>query len=103
MVLPICDVCASSGVLCNACERKLGEGRITAYDVELSRMLHSMLGGEAEFIKVVETSDNLVVLAPRESVGKIIGKGGSVIKEISEKLGKHIRGGGGGGVRDRGY
>ena len=90
-MLPICEVCAKTGMLCNACERKLEEGKISEYDVELSRMLYSSLGVEAEFIKVVETSDNLVVLTKREDVGKIIGKGGSTIKEISAKLGKQIR------------
>jgi len=91
MVLPICEVCAKTGLLCAACEKKLGDGKISEYDVELSRILYSSLGLDAEFIKVVETTDNLVVLAQRESVGKIIGKGGSTIKDISAKFGKQIR------------
>jgi transcription antitermination factor NusA-like protein len=91
MALPICEVCAKTGLLCSACERKLEEGKISEYDVELSRMLYSSLGIEAEFIKVIETSDNLVVLTQRENVGKIIGKGGSTIKEVSTKFGKQIR------------
>ena len=90
-MLPICEVCAKTGLLCNACEKKLSEGKISEYDVELSRMLYSSLGVEADFIKVVETSDNLVVLTHRDGVGKIIGKGGSTIKDISAKLGKQIR------------
>jgi len=103
MVLPICDVCAQTGLLCAACEKKLSDGRISEYDVELSRMLYSSLGGEASFMKVVETSDNLVVLTERDNVGKIIGKGGSTIKDVSAKLGKQIRVVGVGEFRDMVY
>ncbi|MCX6695030.1 MAG: KH domain-containing protein [Candidatus Altiarchaeota archaeon] len=103
MVLPICELCAQTGLLCAACERKLGEGKISEFDVELSRMLYVVLGAEASFMKIVETSDNLVVLTERENVGKIIGKGGSTIKDISLKLGKQIRVVGVGDFKDMVY
>ena len=101
--MPICDVCAQTGVLCAACERKLSEGKISEYDIELSRMLYAGMGNEAGFIKAIETSDNLVVLTERDNVGKIIGKGGSIIKEISAKIGRQIRVVGVGEFRDMVY
>jgi len=91
MSLPICDVCAKTGILCNVCEQKLAEGKVTPLDVELSKILYEFGEGEIEFTKAIETSDNIIILAPKESLGKIIGRSGATIRVISRKLGKQVR------------
>lgn len=89
--MPICNVCAKTGILCNVCEKKLAEGKITPLDVELSKILHELGDGEIEFTKAIETGDNVIILSPKESLGKIIGRSGATIRVISRRLGKQVR------------
>jgi transcription antitermination factor NusA-like protein len=91
MSLPICDVCAKTGILCNVCEKKLSDGVVSPLDVELSKILYELGGGEIEFTKAIETSDHVIILAPKESLGKIIGRSGATIRVISRKIGKQVR------------
>ena len=91
MSLPICDVCAKTGILCNGCEKNLDEGKISALDVELSKILDELGGGEIEFTKAIETEDNVMILAPKECLGKIIGRSGATIRVISRRIGKQVR------------
>jgi transcription antitermination factor NusA-like protein len=91
MKLPVCDICAKTGVLCSACESKLSAGSVTEFDVELSRILYELFEGEVGFKRAVDTEDFVVILTDKENVGKIIGKGGAVIRIISKTLGKQVR------------
>ncbi len=91
MTLPICDICAKAGVLCNACELKLKEGRISKLDVELSKALYEVGGGEIGFEGAIDTDKVIIVLAPKNDIGKIIGKGGDNIRLLSNKFGKQLR------------
>ena len=91
MSLPVCTVCAKSGVLCPSCEAKLGEGRINEFDVEVSRILYELLGEEANFTRAIDTENYVVILTGSGDVGGLIGKGGGNIKEISKRLGKQVR------------
>jgi transcription antitermination factor NusA-like protein len=91
MPLPVCSVCAKSGILCPACEAKLSEGKINEFDVEVSRVLYELLGDEADFTRAINTENYVVILTGREEVGKIIGKGGRNIRVISKHIGKQVR------------
>jgi len=102
MHLPICEVCAKTGLLCSSCEGRLSDGRITELDVELSRALFE-LGGDVGFERAVDTEDSVVVLTREEYLGRIIGRGGENIKKLSDKLGKQIKVVGTGELRDMVY
>jgi transcription antitermination factor NusA-like protein len=91
MSLPICEVCAKTGVLCNVCEKKLSQGEISPLDVELSKILYELSGGDVGFTKAIETDDSIIILTPKDSIGKIIGRSGATIKVISRKVGKPVR------------
>ncbi len=89
--LPICSLCAKSGVLCNSCEKKLEEGKISGVDVELSKLLYQLGKGEIGFERAIDTKNFLIVLAEKGQVGKIIGKSGKNIKFLSKKFKKPVR------------
>ena len=91
MQLPICSICAKSGVLCSACEAKLQEGKISPLDVELSKVLYKIGKGEIGFEKAIETEKFVVILTHSDQVGKIIGKHGENIKFLSKKFKKPVR------------
>jgi hypothetical protein len=88
MSLPICDSCASSGVLCSACKKKLDEGKISELDLRLSRELHHYK--VSCYDKAFEMNGFVIVLAPAEVVPRIIGRGGGTAKRLSRKLDKHV-------------
>ena len=91
MNLPICDICAKTGVLCSACETKLQKGKISELDVELSKMLYETGTEDIGFDRAIDTENFIVILTKKESIGKIIGKGGDNLRNLSEKLGKQLR------------
>ncbi|HDH41168.1 MAG TPA: transcription elongation factor NusA [Candidatus Altiarchaeales archaeon] len=91
MSLPICAICAKSGVLCTACEEKLKAGKISELDVELSKILYKLGKGEIGFDRAIDTKKFIIVLTQKENIGKIIGKGGDNIRQLSRDLGKQLR------------
>ena len=90
-MLPICDICAKTGVLCGACETKLDNGKITPLDVELSGIFYNMSNGEIGFEKAIDTGNNIIIITQKEAVGKVIGKGGNNLRMLSRKLGKKVQ------------
>ncbi|MFH1125919.1 MAG: KH domain-containing protein [Candidatus Altiarchaeota archaeon] len=103
MSLPICDICAKSGILCSACEKKLQENRITKLEVELSQVLYKLTRGGVGFEGAIELGDTLVIFANKADIGKIIGKKGAHIKDLSKKFKKQIRVVGTGDIREAIY
>lgn len=99
MSLPICDICATSGVLCGACEKKLTDGKVSGIEVELSKILVK-IDDELNFESAIELGGNVVILAKKENIGKLIGKNGATIKQISSSIGKQIRVIGTGDLKD---
>ncbi|HEX54664.1 MAG: transcription elongation factor NusA [Candidatus Altiarchaeales archaeon] len=91
MTLPICNICAKTGVLCSVCESKLESGKISELDVELSKILYKLGKGEIGFERAIDTKNFIVILTRKENVGKIIGKSGDNIRQLSKKFGKQIR------------
>ena len=39
--LPACKTCVSSGFLCNSCQKKLDEGEITEFELDLAKELET--------------------------------------------------------------
>lgn len=91
MGLPICDLCAKTGILCGACEDRLERKKISDLDVTLAAILYELGKGEIGFERAIEADDAIIVLTPKKDVGKVIGKGGATIRLLSERLGKPVR------------
>jgi transcription antitermination factor NusA-like protein len=94
MKIPICELCASTGTLCSGCSAKLSSGRITEQDVQVSMLLYKMKDKynlqEADFTKSVDLG-RVVLILTKGDVGKLIGREGKVVAEISHSLGKKVR------------
>jgi transcription antitermination factor NusA-like protein len=91
MVLPICDVCLKSGMLCQGCENKLKSGEITPLDLDIAKLLYKLGEGTIGFKKTIEIGDVVIIVTDKNQVGKIIGKSGKIVRAISKKVGKKIR------------
>ncbi len=91
MVLPICDVCLKSGMLCQGCENKLKSGEITQLDLDIAQLLYKLGEGNIGFKKTIEIGDVVIIVTEKDQVGKIIGKSGKIVRAISKKIGKKVR------------
>ncbi len=91
MVLPVCDVCLKSGMLCQGCEKKLRTGEITQLDVDIAKILYRVGEGKIGFKKTIEIGDIVIIVTEKDQVGKLIGKSGKIVREISRTVGKKIR------------
>ncbi|MEN4005862.1 MAG: KH domain-containing protein [Methanobacteriaceae archaeon] len=91
MILPVCDVCLKSGMLCQGCENKLKSGEITELDLDIAKLLFKLGDGKIGFKKTIEIGNVVIIVADEDHVGKIIGKGGKIVRAISKKLGKKVR------------
>ncbi|WP_414470232.1 KH domain-containing protein [Methanobacterium sp. ACI-7] len=91
MVLPVCDVCLKSGMLCQGCENKLKSGEITQIDLDIAKLLFKLGDGKIGFKRTIEIGDVVIIVTDKDQVGKIIGKNGKIVKAISKKVGKKIR------------
>jgi transcription antitermination factor NusA-like protein len=91
MVLPVCDVCLKSGMLCQGCENKLKSGEISSMDVDIAKLLYKIGNGKLGFKKTIEIGDVVIIVTDKDQVGKLIGKGGKIVREISKTVSKKIR------------
>jgi len=91
MVLPVCDVCLKSGILCQGCENKLDSGEITQIDLDIAKVLFKLGEGKLGFIKTIEVGDIVIIVTEKDQVGKLIGKNGKIVRELSRTVGKKIR------------
>lgn len=91
MVLPVCDVCLKSGMLCQGCENKLKKGEITQLDVDIAKILFKVGEGKIGFKRTIEIGDIVIIVTEKDQVGKLIGKSGKIVREISRTVGKKIR------------
>lgn len=91
MVLPICDVCLKSGMLCQGCENKLKSGEITQLDLDIAKLLYKLGEGTIGFKRTIEIGDVVIIVTDKDQVGKIIGKSGKIVRAISKKIGKKVR------------
>jgi len=91
MVLPVCDVCLKSGMLCQGCENKLKSGEITRLDLDIAKLLFKLGDGKIGFKKTIEIGNIVMIMTDKDHVGKIIGKGGKIVRAVSKKVGKKVR------------
>lgn len=97
MEFPLCDVCLKNeDILCEGCQRKLDSGEITHTEAELSRVFYALRkrfrsiqsGG---FKRAKEIDGIILVIVPKGSAGKMIGKGGAIIAELEKKMNKRVK------------
>ena len=91
MVLPVCDVCLKSGMLCQGCGNKLKSGEITQLDLDIAKLLFKLGDGKIGFKKTIEIGDVVIIVTEKDQVGKIIGKSGKIVRAISKKIHKKVR------------
>jgi transcription antitermination factor NusA-like protein len=91
MVLPVCDVCLKSGMLCQGCENKLKSGEITQMDLDIAKLLYKLGEGKIGFKKTIEIGDTVIIVTEKDQVGKLIGKSGKIVREISRSIEKKVR------------
>ena len=91
MVLPVCDVCLKSGILCQGCENRLESGEISQIDLDIAKVLFKLGDGKIGFKKTIEVGDIIIIITDKDQVGKLIGKNGKIVRELSRTVGKKIR------------
>ncbi len=91
MELPICDVCLKSGIFCQGCEKKLKTGEITPIELDIAIILYKLGDGKIGFKKTIDMGELLVIVTDKDQVGKLIGKGGKIVRAISKQIGKKVR------------
>ena len=91
MDLPICDVCLQSGILCKGCENKLKTGEISQMELDIAKILYKLGDGQISFKKAIDMGNVVIIITNKDQVGKVIGKGGNVVRAISKEIGKNVR------------
>lgn len=89
-------MCLKSGILCQGCERKLRENKISELDVKVSRVLFGLAqkyrGMNAiNFKRAIDAVGLTALVVGRGEISSIIGKGGKLIRELTEHLQTKIR------------
>lgn len=96
MKASICEVCLKNDMLCEGCSNKLENGEISEEAVEISRYLYSLIEEypylkDAEIEKIYSSENVIVIVAAKEDVGKVVGKGGEIVKLLAKKWERAIR------------
>ncbi|MFB6217210.1 MAG: KH domain-containing protein, partial [Candidatus Aenigmatarchaeota archaeon] len=92
---PVCEVCIEEGTLCNSCREGL-EVDMEEDALEVSEFLES-LKEEHSYLEDVEVKriytcgKVLVIVAPAEDVGKVVGRGGEIVKKLADEWDRSIR------------
>lgn len=96
MNTPLCQFCLKSGILCPKCQENLRLGKIDDLDIKIARLLlklekkYSSLG-DITFHKAYSANDLIAIVVDRGNLPILLGYGGKIIRELSEKTGKKIR------------
>ncbi len=91
MVLPICDVCLKSGILCPGCEKKLKNGEVTLTELSIAKIIFKLGDGKLDFKRIIDGGEETIIITEKNQVGQLIGKGGKIVRAISKEIGKKIR------------
>ena len=92
----ICDTCLKRGMLCPSCEKRLKDGEISQLDVDVANILYSLSSTNRGLNYLVlkrsiDAGDVIILVTSPGDVGVLIGRGGKIVKHLSEKLGKRVR------------
>lgn len=89
-------MCLKSGILCQGCERKLRESKISALDIKISRILFELAQkyrslSAINFKRAIDAVGLIVLVVGRGEISSIIGKEGKLIRELTKRLQTKIR------------
>ncbi len=96
MKTPLCNFCLKSGILCSKCEALLRDGEVSELDVKVARILLDFeqrypILQEITLRKVVESGSVLAIVVNQGGPQKILGSGGKLIRDLSDRVGKRIK------------
>lgn len=78
-------------MLCQGCENKLKAGEISQLDLDIAKILYRVGDGKIGYKRTIEIGDVVIIITDKDQVGKLIGKGGKIVREISKTLERKIR------------
>jgi len=87
--MPICKICAISGVLCGACTENVETGKITSLDIEYTKELIELekkfkVLEEITFTKASEIADMVVLQVGKGDLTRISGQRGKILRELEK-------------------
>lgn len=93
---PICNICLKSGILCQGCESRVKDGKISELDVKISRTLFELAqkhrGLEKINFKHAIDAGNLIALVVRRGeIRFAVGRGGKVVRALERRFQAKIR------------
>lgn len=60
-------------------------------DLDIAKILYRVGDGKIGFKKTIEIGDMVIIVTEKDQVGKLIGKSGKIVREISRVIGKKVR------------
>ncbi len=96
MKTPLCDACLKSGLLCTSCKSKVDSGEVSQDLLEISKLLLEESSKErglkdVRINSVIGNENILLIICGQGDSPKLVGKGGSTVKKISELVKKKVR------------
>ncbi len=95
MKFPICSVCLTNNILCNACAEKVGKNEIKIEEIEMYRRMNELLENQRMLkdieIKRVVGNSTLLIVTSKNNAARLIGKEGKTVKKLAKDLGKPVR------------
>lgn len=94
--IPICKVCAKTGVLCSSCQSKLEEGKVSDLEIKLSCAFLDLENRfsdlkKVKFYKAIEKGDLAILIVGKGDINRVIGEYGKTRKELQKKVDKTFR------------
>ena len=93
---PICKICLKSGILCQGCNRKLEEGKISKLELDISYALFELSKKHKELDQLIfkraVNADGLVILVVGAGqIPILIGRRGRIVQELENILKTKVR------------
>ena len=95
MKSPLCEECLKSKTLCDTCSKTMEKNNMSKEEAEVLRFVYNLSKktpslGDVSIVKVIN-HNVLLIITGRGDAAKLVGKGGSVVKQIAKKFKKSIR------------
>jgi transcription antitermination factor NusA-like protein len=89
-------VCLKSGILCQGCESRLKEGKISKLDAKISRILFELAQKhrgleKINFKRAIDAGNLIVLVVGWGEIRFAVGRSGKVIRELEGRLQTKIR------------
>ncbi len=93
---PICNICLKSGILCQGCESKLEEGKISKLELDVAVALYELSKKHKEldqliFKKAVDVGGLAILMVGAGQIPFLIGRRGRVVQELEDILKTKVR------------